>query len=97
MAIQYEYKINNVVVPFNGTPPDPTKAMVLDDIACIGYPDVVDRTGCQFKVYTDITTEEEDTADFEEYMNCMLGGATALVDEDGNYLIDEDGNFIVEG
>ena len=68
-----QYLIDNVLQAYTQTPPDPTKDMVLDDEACIGYKDIVDRTNCQFKVYTDLTTEEEDTADFEEFQLCAFG------------------------
>ena len=96
MAQQVEYYVDNVLQSYNPEVPNPDNVIILDSVSVIGYPDIVDRTNCQFKVYTDLTTEEEDTADYEEYMNCMLGGATALVDTEDNYLIDEDGNFIIE-
>ncbi len=30
----------------------------------------MDLTNCQFKFYTKVTTDEEDTADFNEWVNC---------------------------
>ena len=91
-----QYLIDNVVQAYTQTPPDSTKDMVLDDEACIGYADIVDRTKCQFKIYTDIATEEEDTADFEEFLIC---GGYALTDDEGEILRDENGDilYIYEG
>ena len=73
MAQQVEYYIDNVLMSYNPGVPDPTKVMILDAEACIGYADIVDRTGCSFKIYTDITTTEEDLADFEEFQLCAFG------------------------
>jgi len=93
MAImtRIQYLIDNVLQAYTQTPPDPTKDMVLDDEACIGYVDIVDRTGCSFKIYTDVTTEEEDTADFEEFLIC---GGYALTDDEGEILRDENNDIL---
>ena len=68
-------------MPIEGT------AMVLDDTACIGYPDVVDRTNCVFKVITEITDDAEDTAEFDAWVACN----PALVTVDGIVLTTDDG------
>ena len=65
--------------------PDPAVKMVLSDTAVIGYPDVVDRTQCTFKVLTQLTTEEEDTAEYDAWLACspiLLDGGVVLTDDD---------------
>ncbi len=57
--------------------------------------DTRDATKCQLKIYTAVTTEAEDTEDYANYMDCVLGGATGLVDSNGAYLIDDAGNYLV--
>ncbi len=85
MAQQIEYKVNDVEVPFTGVLPDPDTYIVLDDTASIGYPDVVDRTQCTFKVITQLTTTEEDTAEYDAWLACspiLLDGGVVLTDDD---------------
>ena len=77
--------------------PDPSTYIVLGDVAVIGNPDTVDRTECQFMVHTDVTTTEEDLADYDEYMACVLNGEVGMVDDSGAYLQDDNANFLVEG
>lgn len=64
------YKINNTLQGYTPTAPAPDTVMVLDETACIGYPDSVDRTKCKFKVITEATTNAEDTAEYNDYTNC---------------------------
>ena len=70
--------------------------MVLDDVAILGYPDIVDRTQCTFKVITQLTTEEEDTDEYENWLICNPD-ITVLTDDVGNMLVDDNGNYLIEG
>ncbi len=81
--------------------PDSSTKIVLDDVAVLGYPDIVDRTNCVFKVITEITDDAEDTAEYDAWVTCSggsgAGGQTIDLDGDSNpdVLIYQDGNITV--
>jgi len=91
------YKVNNVLQV--STPmPDSNTIMVLDDTTCIGYPDVVDRTNCVFKVYTEEITDAEDTAEYDAWVICNNAAHLNLptpnewADENTEVWVDENTN-----
>jgi hypothetical protein len=81
------YKINDVLQGYSPAMPDTGSLVELDDVAVLGYPDVVDRTTCIFKVITEITDDAEDTAEFDAWVACN----PALVTVDGIVLTTDDG------
>ena len=60
------------------------------------FSDTVDRTQCTFKVITKLTTEEEDTDEYEKWLICNPD-ITVLTDDNGALLVDGNGNYLIEG
>ena len=65
------YKIDNVLQAYVPEPPDVDTYLKIDDTPIIGYPDIRDKTSCQFKFYTGVTTLDEDESDFIEMTSCL--------------------------
>jgi len=56
------YKIDNVLQGSSPAMPNTNTYIELGNTAIIGDADIVDRTQCQFKVYSNLTSDAEDTA-----------------------------------
>ena len=95
MAIITEYYVNDVLQGYTPTPPDKEIKMVLDDEACLGFADVVDRTQCTFKVITELIDDTERTQIYEDYLACHPT-ITVLVDSSGFFLINNDNKYITK-
>jgi len=89
-----EYYID-VVVQATPARPDPDTYMILDDEACIGDHDTIEREKADFKVYTRYMTASEV---LEEHNAMLLRNEDVLTETEGgtDYLTDENGVYLYE-
>ncbi len=95
MAQQVEYYINDILQGYNPGVPDPATKIILSDEATLGFKDKVDRTTCLFGVITAVTTDEEDSQIYEDYLACHPE-VTLIKNDAGFFLINEDGKYITK-
>ena len=80
-----EYWIDNVLQGYVPPLPDPATVIKLNNTAVIGHADERDLTNCQFKVYTEILTPEESTADFNDWFECSENISINFIEQENGY------------
>jgi len=85
------YKVNDVAQTDHSLP-DSTTNIRLNKIATIGEPDIVDTTDCLFRVFDKLTTDTEDTDDYQAWLGC---NAVILTDDYGLVLTDSDDKILI--
>ena len=72
------------------TRPDANTNIVLNDTACIGYPDTVDQERADFKFITRAVTEQEVIDQHDSFVN----NSNIIFDDNGEALYTDDGELI---
>ena len=86
-----DISLKEVVKPQAVTPPDPTKVLLYNEIACLGHPDNVTLHHATVEGHTTINTPKE----IQDAYDTWVSENYALLTDSGDVLVNNAGNTIV--
>ncbi len=85
MAGVVKYFINGVLQSYSPPPPDPNTEITHNNTTIIGHSDVKDGTSCVYRVYTEVISDEEIIADYNDWFECSENISIKFIEQENGY------------